>query len=460
MKTKIFFIFLIFIFIATAGLTCGKPTVPAQYKPITLNYWRVWDDQDTFNDVIAAYQVIHPNITINYRRLRYEEYKKELLEAFAQDRGPDIFSIQNTWVGEYKPLITPLPASITLPYPRVTGTIKKETIIELKTTASLTLRQLRNNFVDVVYKDVVIPTEVSKDQFEDKIYGLPLSVDSLALFYNRDLLNNAGIPQPPTTWNQFQEQVVKITKLDTKGNLLLSGGAIGTSGNVERSTDILSILMMQNGAEMMTDSSVTFHRIPPDQPERPMPPGQEALIFYTDFANPSKEVYCWNSTMEDSLEAFIAGKTAFFFGYSYHIPEIRARAPKLNYGITKLPQIEGNREINYANYWVEVVSKKTKNINEAWDFIQYITAVENVPKHLEKAKKPTALRGLINSQLENLDLSVFASQILTSDSWYRGKDADAAEAIFKEMIDTVVSGLMTADKAINLAAGKVAQTIR
>lgn len=459
-KTKLLFIFLIITFITTTGLRCGKPSIPEQYKPITLDYWRVWDDKNTFNDLIAAYKVTHPNVNIQYRRLRYEEFEQELIEAFAEDRGPDIFSIHNTWIRKYDTLTTPLPSSLTLTFPHIEGSIKKELVVDLKTIPSITLRQLRNNFVDIVYDDVVVTTYDNTGQAQNNIYGLPLSIDSLVLFYNRDLLNNAGIPQPPASWSDFQEQVVKITKLDTKGNILLSGSAIGTSDNVERSTDILSLLMMQNGADMMTDGSVTFHLKPADQPERPFPPGQEALIFYTDFANPSKEVYTWNSEMGDSMEAFVAGKTAFFFGYSYHIPVIKSRAPKLNYGITKAPQIEGNREINYANYWVEVVSKKTKYTDEAWDFIQFITSADQVPGYLEKSKRPTAMRGLINSQLEDLDLSVFASQILTADSWYQGKDANAAETILEEMIDTVLAGDLTAKEAINLAAGRVNQTIR
>ncbi|HEX9664447.1 MAG TPA: extracellular solute-binding protein [Patescibacteria group bacterium] len=436
------------IFLVIAG---GKPETPAQFRPVTLDFWGVFDEPGYFEEIIAAYQVIHPNVNIRYRRLRFEEYERELLEAFAQDRGPDIFAIHNTWIGEYQTLTTPAPAVLTLTFPRIVGTLKKETVVDLRAIPSITLRQLRTNYVDVVYDDVVV---------NDQIYGLPLSVDNLALFYNRDLLNNAGIPQPPRSWNAFQEQVIKITKVDSRGNILLSGGAIGASRNIERSTDILSVLMMQNGANMVTNDVVTFHRIPPDQPERPRPPGEEALIFYTDFANPSKESYTWNADQPNSVDAFIAGQTAFFFGYAYHIPTIDARAPKLNYSIAKLPQIEGNRELNYANYWVNVVSRKTADLNEAWDFVQFMSSAEQVSKYLARAKKPTALRGLINSQLEDLDLSIFASQVLTATSWYRGKDAQAAETILMDMIDTVLAGGLEVNRAINLAAGQINQTLR
>ena len=86
----------------------------------------------------------------------------------------------------------------------------------------------------------------------------------------------------------------------------------------------------------------------------------------------------WNNFMPNSLESFMAGKTAFFFGYSYHIPIIKAQAPKLNFEITQVPQI-GN-PVNFANYWTETVSKKSKHVDEAWSFILFITTNQEANK--------------------------------------------------------------------------------
>jgi multiple sugar transport system substrate-binding protein len=315
--------------------------------------------------------------------------------------------------------------------------------------------------VDQVAKDVVMSYQASSDQpAEDRIYGLPLFMDDLALFYNRDILNASGFPEPPQTWTEFQQDVKKIAKIDKQGNILQAGAAIGTAKNVERVSDILSLLMMQNGTAMTDDSgNATFANIPPGA-SLPTPPGEDALGFYTDFASPYKEVYTWNDNMPDSLEAFSSGRAAFFFGYSYHIPQIRNLAPKLNFAIAKVPQIEGNQEVNFANYWVETVSAKTKHPNEAWDFVQFATKAENAQKYLAVAKKPTALRSLLSSQAEDVDLSVFASQVLTAKSWYHGLDETAVETIFSTMIENVVAGTQTLKDAIDLAQGKVNQTMR
>src|SRR3989338_10312301 len=110
MKRKITILTLIFTFLLTSGFGCklvDKKTQEAM-KPVTLNYWRVWDGQDAFDDIIKNYNSLHPFITINYRKLRYSEYESELLNALAEDRGPDIFSIHNTWTKKYLGKITPM----------------------------------------------------------------------------------------------------------------------------------------------------------------------------------------------------------------------------------------------------------------------------------------------------------------------------------------------------------------
>ncbi len=452
------------LLLATAGQSClkgGSQQAQQAYKPIELNYWRVYDGEDTFSALFEQYNKFHPNITISYRQLRYEEYEKELLNALAEDRGPDIFAIHNTWMKGYQNKILPMPSQTVLPTPVLRGTIKKEQVIELLASNSPTMRQIRNDFVDQVASDVIMFDAPTEDKpAEERIWGLPLGVDSLAMFYNKDLLNNAGISTAPATWNQFQEAIKKLTKQDAQGNILLSGAAIGASKNVVRANDLLAVLMMQNGAAMSDDYGYAFFNTTPPGIERDTPPGAEALRFYTDFANPSKEVYTWNSNFPNSLDAFVTNRTAVFFGYSFHLPIIKARAPKLNLGIAKLPQIEGNPEVNFANYWVEVVSRRSSNSDAAWNLIQFLASKDNVKIHLDAAKKPTALRALINEQVEDLTLSAFAQQVLTAKSWYRGSDANAAEKIFGDMIDQALAGAGELTEILNLAAGRINQTIR
>jgi len=456
-KLKLTFIGLILVFIATSAFGCKSivsKEAKEKIKPITLNYWRVWDGPDAFSGIIAAYRALHPNITVKYRKLRYEEYERELVDGFSEDRGPDIFSLNAGWLRRYENKIAPLPAQITMAYSVVTGSIQKQETVELRTSPSITVKQLKEQYLDVA---------VGKAVIGDKIYGLPLSVDAMVLFYNRDLLNNAGITEIPRYWNEdFQADVKKLTKQDADGKIVQAGVALGTAGNIERYSDILSLIMMQNGAEMVTPAgTVAFHRIPAGVSDKSYVPGLEALRFYTDFANPVKEVYSWNKEMPNSLEAFIEGRLAFFFGYSYHLPQIRARAPRLNFAVSPMLQIEDNSQnINFANFWLETVANKSQYQNEAWDFIQFAARAENVKSYLTAAKHPTALRALINNQLNDEELSAFAGQLLTARAWYDGKDYNAAEMIIGDMIDQTLADPKKMPQLMETAARKVQQTIQ
>jgi len=446
-------------------ITQYKPSAYEKEKmrPITIKYWRVWDGPDAFADVINKYRARHPNINIEYKKLRYDEYEQALLEAFATDQGPDIFSIHNTWMKKYqsKGLLKEMPEKITMVFPAVQGSVKKEVIYQAQSYKSPTVNQIKNDFADVVFDDVVIKALNDKNVLEEKIYGLPLAIDTLALYFNRDLFNNAGITAPPEYWNQeFQQTVKKLTKQNNKGQIIQSGVALGGSDNIERSTDILSVLMMQNGTVMMAGSQVQFHVQPAAFRNKNYTPGLEALRFYTDFSNPAKEVYSWNKELDNSLDLFVNNKLAMMFGYAYMLPEIRERGPKLNFSIAKLPQIEGNsNSINFANYWVEVVSNKSEVPEEAWDFLNYLSKKEQVASYLSKTQNATALRSLIDGQKEDPNIGLFADQILTSHSWYRGADANAAEKIIKEMIDDVIVGQSPIADIIETGAKKVQQTI-
>lgn len=438
---------------------CGSSTAEkAAATPVTLTVWRVFDSGDTFNGITEAYKLLHPNVNFEYRTLRYDEYEDSLIKAFAAGNGPDIYSIHNTWIGKYDDLnlISPLPDSLTIPYTEVRGTIKKEKVTTLKTEPTLSVRELKKDYVDVVAGDVVRSYQPNpKDEPIDRIFALPLSVDTLALYYNKDLLNAASIAEPPANWTQFNEDVTKLTTIGENDTVVQSGAAIGTSQNVERAFDILSLLMMQNGTQMVSDRGTAIFS---QENSSGQVLGADATRFYTAFASPLKEVYTWNAEQPASFDAFVNGKTAFFFGYSYHLPLIRSQAPKLNLGIAAVPQIEGGRTVNYANYWVETVAKSSKNADWAWDFIQFAAKQEQVTSYLTSADKPTALRALINDQLEDEDLSVFASQLLTAQSWYKGSDALVAENAFLDLIDAVNAGAVAED-AIKTAQSKVNQTL-
>jgi multiple sugar transport system substrate-binding protein len=464
---KVIIVLLLLVFVSVGCTKGGSSDAKNAYKRVTIVWWGVWDDSDDLKDITLAYRQAHPNVRISYKKFRYEEYERELLEALAEDRGPDVFMVHNTWMKRYQSKLMPSPAAVKIPVKKIVGSIKKEEVVEFVTKRMLTPNEIKAKFVDVVADDVILihnSGTTKTPKYSNKGFGLPMSVDTLAMYFNKDILNNAGIIQPAENWADFQEQVKRITKINQETEeVLLSGAAIGTASNVLRSFDLVSLLMMQNLAPMLdSKGKAAFNLLPASMPDLQIPPAVGAVEYYTQFASPLYEGYTWNDDMPNSLDAFAKGKTAYFFGYSYHRPDLELQAPKLNYGITTIPQVGSDQKVNYASYWVNVVSEKAKQKSYAWDLIHFVADEANVEKYLARTSKPTALRSttIINKQLKSPSLAPFAEQLLTAKSWYKGYSPTAAENVFKEMIDLVLSGEIDTYQAIQQAVDKINVTIR
>lgn len=416
--------FAAFILGSAFGLkSCGDQQ-KQEAAPINLTYWRLWDERDTFSPLIEAYQKENPNVTITYRKLTLNEYEKAIIDALASGKGPDIWTIHNTWLPKHLDKLEPAPESL------------------------LNLTDYQNTFVEVASNDFVN---------DNKVYAIPLSVDTLALYYNKDFFNTAFIVAPPANWNEFEEDVIKLTKTDELGQISKSAVAMGSAGNVNRAPDILSLLMLQNGTEMVNAgrSAATFNLSAENRQGEAYFPGLQALKFYTDYANPKKEVYTWTPTNTSSIEAFIGEETAMMFNYSYQAATIRAKAPKLNFGIARVPQIkDSTKEVNYANYWAEVVSKSSPNKEEAWKFLTFLAKKENAKNYAEITKRPGARKDVLKDQLDNPELKIFATQALTAKSWFQ-IDSAAVDNIFNKMIETVVLGENEPEDALSSANQQV-----
>ncbi len=394
-------------------------------EDINLEFWGVYDDINYYGDIISSYKAQFPFINITYKNKPFDSYEKELIDAFAAGVGPDIWSMHNTWLPKHKDKITPLPQG----------------------EGWTTMKEFRSSFTDVALQDLV---------FDNEIYGLPVYIDTLALYWNKDIFQTNGLASPPETWDDFISDINLLVRKDRFGNIIRAGASIGTARNVNRSTDILSLLMMQTGTQMNDPVSFrpTFNQFV-SLSGQPFGSGEEALRFYTDFADPQKEVYTWNSGMDYSIDAFYQGKSAMMLSYSHHIETIKNKAPYLNFGTSFVPQIDDREfDTTYANYWVPTVSEASENSIWAWHFLQFMASQEESAKYLEKSKRPTARRGLIETQKDDVYLGVFADQILTARSWYQ-IDNVAIENIFADMIDSVVLGQATVKQAIDKSANQV-----
>lgn len=374
-------------------------------EKVVLEFWGVFDERSAFEQAVRLFEAENPNIKIVYTQLSYEDYERNVVSAMAANSGPDLWMIHNTWLPKHIDKLQPLPG-------------------ELDGEATMTLKEYKDTFVDVAYDDLI---------GNDRIYSMPLYVDTLAMYYNKDILNSAGFTTPPGTWEDFNETVKTLTRLDVRSNILQAGGAIGTARNVNRSTDLLMNLMLQSGVQMTNsdNTSATFTRSVDNQTV-----GEIALQYYTDFANPQKEVYTWNDTLHYSVDAFSEGNAAIMFNYSHQVPLLRAKSSRLNFDVAPMPQLSISNSITYASYWAPAVSLKSQHPNEAWKFINFLAQKQVSLDYLTQTKRPGARRDIIELQRDDLDLGVFATQALSARSWFQ-VDNVAIETIFADMIDDV-----------------------
>ncbi|OGY59596.1 MAG: hypothetical protein A3H06_00815 [Candidatus Colwellbacteria bacterium RIFCSPLOWO2_12_FULL_44_13] len=407
-------IIVVFFILVFLGVLPGGRDPAAERAQLT--FWGVFDTRSTWDDLISDYIEEHPGVSITYRELSSSAYENDLINALAIDEGPDIFMIQNSWLPRYTNKVVPLTAQAFPP-----------------------------SRLDVLYPEVVASDFV----YNGQVHALPLSVDTLALYYNKDTFNNKQIVFPPKTWDEFKLYATRVREFGAGGVLSKTGAAIGgTPKSVNRATDIVGLLMMQYGATMsdVSRGQATFDS----------DVGLSGLNFYTQFSSPRGLYYTWNDSMGNSVDEFVSQRAAMMINYSYQIENLQAKNPFLNFGIAPVPQRAGAaRAINYANYWGLTVSAKSTNSAAAWDFIKFVTTSEaGAEKYLQLTKRPPALRILLQKYQNDPLLGAFIQQALTAQSWYQGDNA-ATERALTNMLELVIGGKLKAQDALRRAEDEV-----
>ena len=242
---KFFVLFGISVMLLGLGFGCKGVSKEEQalIQPVELNYWTVFGDTQELRSLAQQFQQIRPHVRVNIRKVRYDEFDSLFVNALADDVGPDIVSMHTRWLRKYLNKLDPMPPAVTASRMYVKGTYFKETIVETNQIPMPTARGVETAYVAAVADDAVLGKN---------IYGLPLSLDTLAIYYNKDLLDSAGIPEPPSTWDEFLNAVQNTTKFAPDGSITQAGTALGTGENVNHAADILALLMMQKWCSCCT----------------------------------------------------------------------------------------------------------------------------------------------------------------------------------------------------------------
>lgn len=419
-----------FLTIIIAGLVIflGIGTKPPKKAPVILEMWGI-DKPETYQAIFNSFILDYPNIQIKYTQKKKETYEKELLEAFLNQKAPDIFMVENIWLPRYIDRVYPAPASV------------------------ITLKE---------YQSVIVDGPAKEFLSGDKILGMPVYADTLGLFYNDNILKSYGFALPPKNWDEFNAVVKSITKKDQAFNISLSGAALGSAENVNYSADILELLMLQTGLNIFDEKGqVAFGNLLNVDGKR-FAAGENALVFYVNFSNPSKDVYSWNNNFINSLESFSQGKTAMFFGYSSDIENVKKLAPKLNFKTSIFPEPKDSSfKTNLTRFFAPVVWINSRRPLESWQFLKFLTAPVINEYYIDQFNRPTTVLSLIDKQRikASLELEPFMDQVLTAKNFYQ-KDNFEVENIFKSMINKASVGTASYDKIIQEGVKEMERLIK
>lgn len=413
-------IVIMFLVIGRGSVRKPKPTLSSAQLVV----WGTYDSFANFGTIFDAFTAGEGGgAKLTYVKKDPTTYERDLVNALAEGRGPDIFILHNTWVMKHLRKISPAPPKI------------------------ISYNEFQAAFPTAIVQDFTISSST---------YGVPLYLDTLALYYNKDLFDQAGIVHPPKTWTEFTDDVAKLKRVNAQTGAITRAGAAfgGGAKNVNRATDIVMMLMMQRGVKMNSPESrlATFAKGVVLLGEKN--PAETAINFYTNFSNPATPYYTWNDNFANSIDAFSDGRAAMMLGYSYLDTTIKTKNPFLNYAIAPAPQNDPEAALTFPNYWAFTVSATSKNQDLAWRFLKFMGLQESrAAEYLKNTQRPPALRSLIEKNMSDLRLGVFARQALTARSWQQ-PDGSAVEAIFSDMIDSVLFGRLSIGEALSQAQQK------
>jgi len=300
--------------------------------------------------------------SVDYKEVREDQISLALITALADGQAPDLILA---------------PSYIILQNSKRLNLIPQNVISEI---------DFRNIFVDA--SQILISTQ--------GYLGLPVSVNPLIMYYNRDLLSSAGLTNPPTTWDQFFDYESQITRFNDEQNesLKISTIALGTYNNIPHITDIIMAMILQIKQGPPISRSFEKDHQGNFNPKYKILFNENSnnlevtsgilntvLSFMQKFSNPKEEAYNWNHLMPNTLSQFLAGKLAFYIGYASELNYIKSANQKLYFDYTYLPQVaKTNINTTYGKLYTLSMLKNSQNPGAAYAaLLNFTTGSQSLP---------------------------------------------------------------------------------
>jgi len=450
---KYFALILVLISISVLVSGCSSKTVITPEEK-TLVIW-AFDDEDVWKPIIKDLKKELSNYEVKYvKKELNSSYENDALNSILSGDGPDVWAIPNDWVYRHKDKLSAMPE-------KMASTINMD-----------------ERFVPIVKQDVY---------FDGNIYALTPAVNTLEIYYNNDILEDAYdefktshtgtsnrdavnrakelLDQVPLTWGDFVE-TSKLMTQKSGDTILRSGVALGTTSTVSNSVDILYALMLQNGTKMTTDNldTATFNLPQTTVTDTNDNPARRALEFYSSFSSPASENYSWNDSMGSDIEAFANGNVAMIFGFQSLTNYFAQKYPNLKYKKAALPQISGTNEniIDYGQFTAFTVPALSTKAEAAWTIVDYLSrdyaSSYSSTANISSSEKKS---GFIPELAEREGSNPEKYQTQMAVNWNKGRYPNSIDAIFRNtIINNAVNKTQSSQEALDSGAAAVTEILR
>jgi multiple sugar transport system substrate-binding protein len=199
---------------------------------------------------------------------------------------------------------------------------------------------------------------------DGQVYGIPALIDNLAIVYNKDLFEAAGVDEPTAdwTWDDFRTAAKALTDPSKQQY----GFAFPVDGTEDTVWHYDAMLWEANGDILNADNTEAAFN---------SPEGVQALTTLQQMAVTDKSVFLDQQNVGKIDNLFNAGKIAM----DVTGPWALSGYPDINYGVQIMPMYDGGSHATIAGpeMWVLFDNGDGKG-DAAWQFMQWFTAAEQV----------------------------------------------------------------------------------
>lgn len=217
-------------------------------------------------------------------------------------------------------------------------------------------------YMDEAFRDRFIDVFLEPSVMDGQTYGLPVAASARAMYYNRDLMEQAGVEEVPETWEELREAAAAIAALgeDTYG-FGLQGAEIETDVYFYYALWSQGGNLIEEDGTSGLDSEAAF---------------EAARLYKSMIDEGLTQPGVTSDTREDVQNLFKQGQVGFMITAPFLSSQIREEVPDLNYGVAAIPAGPEGERGTYGVTDSIILFENSENKDLAWEFLDMLFTQE------------------------------------------------------------------------------------